>query len=376
MQPLSNDAPEQAPTKPDGNGRRKTLRRVLLVAGPLVVVIVAAWWYYTGGRYVDTENAYVKADLVEVTPQVAGPIAVVEVKENQRVPAGAVLFRIERRPFRVALNEAKARLHQARNEIEGLKATFEEKRQALALAKTDRDYAERELKRQQGMAEKNLNSEADLDRARHAASQAGDQVRLAEKALQRVKAELGGDPERPVEQFPAYRQAQASREKAALDLAHTVVRAPFAGKAEKAPEPGQYVQPGRPVMALVSADSIWVEANFKETELTKVKPGQQATIEVDTYPGRQWPGRVESISQATGAEFSVLPPQNATGNWVKVVQRVPVRIAIDPDVDDPVLRAGMSTHVTIDTGRTHRLPGFLRAVVAWFGGGDSAVASR
>ena len=186
---------------------------------------------------------------------------------------------------------------------------------------------------------------------------------MAERALDQIRARLGGDLDRPATEQAAYLAAKSSRDAAALELEHTVVRAPFDGIASKVPTLGQYVQPGAPVMTVVADHDMWIEANYKETDLTHVAVGQPVDISLDTYPDRHWRGRVESISQATGAEFSVIPAQNATGNWVKVTQRIAVRIAIEMHSDDPSLRSGMSAIVDIDTGHERPAPGWVRALL-------------
>jgi membrane fusion protein, multidrug efflux system len=180
-------------------------------------------------------------------------------------------------------------------------------------------------------------------------------------------ADLDGDADIPVERHSAYLAAEAARERAALDLQHTVVHAPFDGVASRKPDLGDYVSAGTAAMSVVADQGVWIEANFKKTELTHVRPGQQAVIEVDPYPDRAWHGVVESISQATGAQFALLPPQNATGNWVKVVQRIPVRITIPRQEGDPALRAGMSVTAEVDTRHRRELPGVLESALTWTG---------
>ncbi len=346
--------------------RRRTLRRVLLTAGPLLVALVGAYLYYTGGRYVDTENAYVKADKALISAQVSGPIAAVTVKENQPVSAGEVLFRLDETPFKLALARAKARLREVRSDLEALKASYEQKHQELRLAESNAAYAEREYHRQSQLARKGLTSQEQLDEAHHRFDVAKKQVGVLTQDLARILANLDGDAAMPVEDHPRYLATKAERDQAALDLQHAAVRAPFDGVASKTPEPGVFVKAGDPVMSVVAERDVWIKANFKETQLTHVRPGQSVTVRVDTYPGHEWHGRVASISQATGAEFSILPPQNASGNWVKVVQWIPVRVAIDNQPQDLPLRAGMSTEVTVDTGYQRPLPGVVASVASWF----------
>ncbi len=342
---------------------RRRVRRILLWAGPLVVVLVAGFFYFTSGRYVSTDNAYVKADKVAVSPQVEGAIVDVQVAENQKVQKGKVLFQIDPTPFRIALQQAKAQLENARADLLALKAQYRQSQEQLQLAQSNRDYAQRELQRQLGLDKRKLTSQAAVDQARHTLDQAKRTIQVTREQMAQIQAQLGGGVELPVEQHPRYREALAAQERAALDLQHTSVEAPFSGVASNTPEPGAYVKPGSPVMSIVANRDIWVEANFKETDLTHVRPGQPVTIHVDTYPDREWHGKVASVSQATGSEFSVLPAQNATGNWVKVVQRIPVRISVQADTNDQVLRSGMSTEVDIDTGSYRAIPGFARAML-------------
>jgi membrane fusion protein, multidrug efflux system len=233
----------------------------------------------------------------------------------------------------------------------------------LALARTNAAYEQRELDRLSGLVERKLASEVDVDEQRHERDVAAQEVQVAERTLDQIRARLGGDLDRPVTEQAAYLAAKATRDAAALDVEHTVVRAPFDGIASQVPTVGQYVQPGAPVMTVVADTGMWIEANFKETDLTHVASGQPVDIRIDTYPDRHWRGRVESISQATGAEFSVIPSQNATGNWVKVTQRIPVRVAIETRGDDPELRTGMSAIVGIDTGHERPAPGWVRALL-------------
>ncbi len=362
----TNEAPK--PTAPagaaeDGPRSRRRVRRILLWAGPLVVVLVAGFFYFTSGRYVSTDNAYVKADKVAVSPQVEGAVVDVQVAENQHVDKGQVLFQIDPAPFRIALQQAGAQLDSVHADLIALKAQYRQSQEQLQLAQSNRNYAQRELQRQLGLDKRKLTSQAAVDQARHTAEQAKQSIEVNREQMAQIQAQLGGDVTLPVEQHPRYRAALAAKQRAELDLQHTTVRAPFSGIASNTPEPGAYVKPGSPVMAVVAEGDVWVVANFKETDLTHVHPGQPVTIHVDTYPGREWHGRVASVSQATGSEFSVLPAQNATGNWVKVVQRIPVRISVQAAANDQVLRSGMSTEVDIDTGSYRAIPGFARTML-------------
>lgn len=357
--PDRNDAPQGAAAP----NRRRWLRPLLLIAGPLAVIVGGIYWYYSGGRYVSTDNAYVQADMVAVSPQVSGPISAVLVHENQRVEKGDVLFRIDEQPYRIAIEQAKANLASTRQDIESLKATYQQQKGNLELAKINLGYAQRRYDRQAPLEKNSYVSEAALDDVRNALDTARQQTVLDQQEMQTTLAKLGGSVDTPVEQIPQYMQAKAALDKAELDLAHTTVKAPFVGIASNMPQPGQYVAPGGAVMSLVSAENLWIDANYKEDQLTHVQPGQEAEIWIDTYPDRVWHGTVKSVAPATGAEFSVLPAQNATGNWVKVVQRIPVRIAVDSAENAPQLRAGMSTEVEIDTHYQRKLP----TALSWLG---------
>ncbi len=356
---------EPRPASPER--KRRWLRRVLLLLGPALVLVVAGYFYVTGGRYVDTDDAYVRADMVAVTAEVSGPIVQVDVRENEHVEPGQALFGLDEQPFKIALAQAAARLNKADNDVRALKASYRQKEQELELANKNVGYAEQEFERQAKLVKRDFASQAKYDEAQHNLDVAHQQVAVTEQELRGLLADLAGDPDIPVDQHPTYLEAKAARDQAALDLRHAVVRAPFAGVASQKPNLGDYVTAGRPVMSIVADQQVWVEANFKETDLTHVRPGQSATVQIDTYPDREWPATVESISQATGAQFSVLPAQNSSGNWVKVVQRIPVRIAIEAGPDDPPLRAGMSVVAEIDTGHQRELPGFARSVLAWAG---------
>jgi len=338
------NAPTPAPR------RTRTLASKLLLYGvPALVVLGAAFAYVAGGRYVETNNAYVKADKAIIAAQVSGKIVAVDVAENQRVEAGAPLFRLDPAPFQLALDHADAVLAQTRSDVSALKVAYRQALAEIELAQTNVQYAQIDQTRQAGLVEREIGSVSDLDVARHRLESTQKEVEVARQRADKIRIDLGGDPNIPIEAHPRYRQAEASRAQAALDLEHSIVKAPFAGVVSKKPEIGTYVERGAPVMSLVGDSGMWVEANFKETDLTYLRPGQSATIDIDTYPGRTWRGTVQSISEATGAEFAVLPAQNATGNWVKVVQRVAVRIAIAHEASDPPLRAGMSATVTVDT---------------------------
>jgi membrane fusion protein (multidrug efflux system) len=353
--PAQPVAPAPAAPKP----RRRALRTVLLVLGPVVVLVGALYVYLTTGRFIGTDNAYVKADVGMVSARIAGSIVDVEVRENEPVVQGDVLFRIDDSSFKINLDRANAQLGAIHDYVEGIRAQYSQALEQLELDRTNAAFEKREYDRLQSLSSRKLASDVDVDAARHKRDVANQEVVVSERNIDRIRAQLGGDPNRPLTEQAAYLAAKSIRDAAVLDMEHTVIRAPFDGIASKVPTVGQYAAPGAPLMSVVSNHEMWIEANYKETELTHVEVGQPVGIKVDTYPGREWRGQVQSISKATGAEFSVIPAQNATGNWVKVTQRIPVRISIQSRAGDPELRAGMSTVIEIDTGWERPAPSFL-----------------
>lgn len=353
--------PDSAPPPPAANeppaSRRRATRLVLLVIVPLVAALAGGTLYLRGGRHVETDNAYVKADKLPVSAEISGTVQEVLVEENQTVEAGQLLFRLDAEPFRVAVAKAEARLAQVRTELAAMRAGYREKQAEIALARTRLGFAAREQLRQSDLADRNFISGSRLDAVKQEAELARQQIVVQEEALHRIAEDLGGGPDFPLQRHPDFLTAQAELDRARLDLKRTGIRAVSPGTASKVPKPGQYVAAGATAMALVIGGNLWIEANFPETDLTWVRPGQPVSVRIDTYPDAQWHGEVESLSPATGAEFSLIPAQNATGNWVKITQRVPVRIRLMPQPELPPLRAGLSSLVEIDTGHRRHLPG-------------------
>jgi membrane fusion protein (multidrug efflux system) len=339
--------------------RRALLRFTLLVAVPAAALGGGAYAWLQAGGVAQTDNAYVKADKIPVGTEVAGTVRAVPVRENERVAAGAVLLRLDDAPLRVALARAEARLAQARTDVAALRAGYRAKQAEIELARTRVEFARRDEARQADLAARHFISAARHDEARQAAELAERQGVAVERDLARIAETLGGGPEVPVERHPLVLAAQAELMQARLDLSRVEVRAPVAGIVSRPPKPGQFLAAGATALALVADTGLWIEANFTETELGAIRSGQAARIRVDTYPGVEWHGVVESLSPATGAEFAVIPPHNASGNWIKVTQRVPVRIRIDPLADAPTLRAGLSARVVVETGRRRALSDLL-----------------
>lgn len=343
------------PSPPAPKSRKPLLRTGLLILGPLLAIVAGLYIYLSGGRYVSTDNAYLHADKLAVSAEVSGRIESILVDENQRVEKGDLLFEIDDQVFRMGVARSEAELKAVRSAIAVSQAKYRQKLAEMEVAKETAAYTEREYRRQLRLAETSVASESKLERAEHDWHVATRQIAVIEQEISELMAELDGDPDLSAEQRPRYIEARVARDGALLFLKRTQVRAPFAGIVAKTPKRGQYVAAGAPVLSLIANRDFWIDANLKETDLTHVRPGQPVSIHIDTYPDREWSGTVESISQGSGAEFSVLPPQNASGNWVKVTQRVPVRIAITTEPSDPPLRAGLSAEVTIDTGHKRSL---------------------
>ena len=345
-------APAEADTPPPpakGRGRR----RLLMVSLPLLLLLGGGTAWLLGGRYVSTDNAYVHQPMVSVSSDVGGRITDVMVQENQTVTAGTPLFRLDTEDYRIALDNADAKLASARLAVAQQRAAYATAKAQLQAAEGIRDVQARELDRQKELTARGIGSQAALDQATVTERGAENAVAVAQSQLAAAAAALGGNPENDTDSMPAVRAALSERAAAARDLAQTEVRAPSDGTVSQIDilNVGQYVSPGASVATLVDSGDTWIEANFKETQLDGLKVGQPVTVEVDAYPDLELTGTVDSFGSATGSQFSLIPAQNATGNWVKVVQRVPVRIRLDEAPGAP-LRDGMSVSVSVDTGHS------------------------
>lgn len=335
----------------------RRLRLVLLVAIPLVIAMVGVGLWWRGGRYVETDNAYLKADMVPLGADVSAAVERVLVTDNQRVAAGQELFRLDDSAYVLAVDESKARLAEVRTELAALQASYREQLAAIDLAESQLAFAGREQQRLQNLIARQLVAGSKVDEARQTTRLAELQLAAAERERQRIEQALGGDAAAAIEAHPRYLAAAVELAKRELDLKKTVVVAPMAGVVSNPPKVGQYLKVGDVAMALVIGDGLWIEANFPETDLTHFREGQTAAISVDMYPNSHFSGVVESLSPATGAAFALIPAQNATGNWVKITQRVPVRIRLEHSGDLPSLRAGLSAVVRVDTGYRRQLFG-------------------
>ena len=343
---------------------------------PAIVLAVTLFVWLSSGRTVTTDNAYVKGDRAQIATELSGVIVEVPVQENQRVSRGQLLFRLDDQSYRHALAKIEAEIETTRADIRGLRAQWRTKREEIKAALSQQTFAQAEFDRQSELAEKKVASTQKLEEARMGLEVARQRISAAQEDLTRIEAALAGDRRIRADDHPRVKQMMAAREEALLQLRRTMIEAPLDGVVSKRPVPGSYATAGVPVMVVVADTDLWIEANYKETELTRVRPDQKAVIHIDTYPDSQCSGVVTSIAQATGAEFAVLPPQNASGNWVKVVQRIPVRVSVTCREGDPPLRVGMSTTVEIDTGHSRTLGGLLSSTAKWLGlSGASASAS-
>ena len=346
----------------------RALRPIALFGLPALVLIGALMFWLQGGRFATTENAFVKADIAQIASEVAGRIIEVRARDHAAVAAGDVLVRLDPEPYRLALARADAEIESARNGVEQLKVSLRETRADAKETENRLTYLEVQAKRQRDLSGRGVSSAARVEQADSEEQQARDRLSMLQTRIARVEAALGGNPEQPTERYAAVREKQALRDRAALDLSYTEIKAPRAGIVLNVRlQLGEQVKAQTPLFSLVADRRPWVEANFKETDLTYVTVGQKATVVLDMHPDITWEAEVESISPATGAEFAILPPQNASGNWVKVVQRLPVKLRLIERPGEPPLRAGMTAYVSIDTKRS-------RSLAKIFGSGDAAAA--
>jgi membrane fusion protein, multidrug efflux system len=382
--PARDEAPETpkpaiAPVAPDDKRARKrppgadklsSLRRrgrirwTLFALLPLVLII-GAIWYVTGGQVMSTDDAYVNAEKVGVSTDVSGIVQEVDVTENEHVAAGQVLYRLDPRQFQIALDNAKANLAQTALTIDAMKQDYKRMVSDTAAQQAQVDLDQVNYDRSAMLLKSATVPQSTYDQAHYTLDNDKSKLAASREQAQMQLAKLGGNPDIPTTQHPQYLQAQAQVDEAQRQLDHTVVKAPFAGIVTDVPAiaPGKYLAASTTAFFLVDTDHVWVDATPKETELTYVRVGQPVTVTVDTYPNAEWHGVVESMSPAAAQEFSLLPAQNTSGNWVKVVQRVPMRVRLDTsDKRLPPLRAGMSVEVNVDTGHARGLPHFLTAL--------------
>ncbi len=340
----------------------RLVRPVLLFVVPLIAISGAFVWWLWGGRYITTENAYIKADIVQVSSEVAGRVIEVAAKDHAVIKEGDALFKIDPEPYQIALLKAEAELAQTHTRLATLKAQLAEAHAERTESQAKVAFFEAQHARQQQLSVKGVGFAFRFEEAESNAAAARQKVAVAEQKIQSALVALDNTPEMKPEASPMVREKMAQRDRAKFDLERTVIRAPVGGVTVNVKMlPGEQVKAATPLFAIVRDTRPWVEANFKETELTWVRPGQSATVILDIYPDIVFEAEVDSISPATGAEFALLPPQNASGNWVKVVQRLPVKLRLLPRNEDIPLRAGMTATVKVDTKRERHLSNLFGA---------------
>ena len=351
----SGQAPRVSDRMSAASSRRRlgrgAVRPILMLGGILVVIVGSGYYWLTGGRVVSIDDAYVRAAKEVIATDVSGIVASVPVHEGQRVKAGDVLLRLDPKPFQIALAGATANRNGMVSTLNAMKLDYQRMLRDVDVRQAELDADQANFERYAGLVKSGGVTRADYDNARFK-MMADKQAVGALKVTAAVQlARLGGNPDVDVTTMSDYLQAQARVDEAKRQLDHTVIHAPFSGIVTQVEsvQPGMYLAAATAAFGLVSTENVWVEANPKETELTFVKPGDSVDVTVDTYPGRTWKGVVQSIAPNSGSEFSVLPAQNTSGNWVKVVQRIPVRIEVEHKDGDPELRAGMSVISDIDT---------------------------
>ncbi|MGQ0685346.1 HlyD family secretion protein [Bradyrhizobium sp.] len=346
----------------------KRMQRLALVGVPVLIVLGALAFWLQGGRHISTENAFVKADIAQIASEIPGRIMELGIRDHSAVSAGDLLLRLDPASYRLALAKAEAEVDSARASVEQMKANLREIRAEAKEAENKLEFLRSQARRQRDLSGRGVASVAQLERVTSEEQEGEDRLAVLHQRIARVEAALGGRPDRPTDAFAAVREKMAMRDRAALELSYTEIKAPKSGVVVNFRlQLGEQVKPQTPLFALVTDRRPWLEANFKETELTHVKVGQKAKVVLDMHPDVAWDAVVESISPATGAEFAVLPAQNASGNWVKVVQRLPVRLRLIEQPGEPRLRAGMTAYVSIDTRRTRQLSNL-------FGGGPVIAA--
>jgi membrane fusion protein, multidrug efflux system len=360
-QPIAAARPADLPADDAKGFDRKRVTRWALFGLLPVALIAGGYFYFTGGKIMSTDDAYVDADKVGISTDVAGLVEDVEVRDNQHVTAGQTLYRLDPRQFQIALDNTKANLAQTALSIDAMKQDYKHMLSDAAAQQAQVDLDQSNYNRESMLLHSGTVSQAVYDQAQYTLLNDKSKLESLRQQAATQLARLGGDADIPTPQHPQYLQAQSQVEEAQRQLDHTVIKAPFAGTVTNVPSiaPGKYLAASTTAFYLVDTDHLWVSANPKETELTYVKPGQPVTVTVDTYPDAVWHGTVQSISPAASQEFSLLPAQNTSGNWVKVVQRVPMRVRVDTsDQKLPPLRAGMSVEVDVDTGHARGLPHF------------------
>jgi membrane fusion protein (multidrug efflux system) len=340
---------------------RARARLLLLVVVPALALVAGLWIYLAGGRYISTDNAYVGAQKVLVTPDISGKIAAVMVKEGQHVAAGDTLFEIDPIPFRLALMQAQGKLEGVRTDFNNLRSNLKSLNELVDLSRQNVELKRKDVQRKAELVAKSSGAQADLDNSKSATVTAELEAQFAIQQQTSTLNSLLGNPDLPIEQYPPYVQAKAALDQAQRDLDHTVLKAAINGTATQVDniQLGRFVTAGMPVSSIIDDAAPWVDANPKETDVTDLRLGQKVTVNVDAFPDRTFRGTVTSISPGTGAQFAILPPQNAIGNWVKVVQRLPLRISFDPGQNVKLLRAGMSATAEIDTGHSRSLAELL-----------------